>query len=107
MKIHGGKVKTRHFNQNPLIKNIRNYYLSTIVGKTSMRISDWNHFAWIDFLNWVERKFNLFHWKRRFVYPITLGAGFIYGYVFVSYLFGKNIVENEWNVGTLTPWDYS
>tara|TARA_B110000285_G_C14774279_1_gene445470 strand:+ start:145 stop:393 length:249 start_codon:yes stop_codon:yes gene_type:complete len=78
--------------------NIRNYYLSTKVGKFSMKISDTFHYAGIDFWKWLAVKSDIMHFKRRFVYPLTFIGGFIYGYVFVSYLYGKNIVENSFNM---------
>ena len=78
--------------------NIRNYYLSTKVGKFSMKISDTFHYAGIDFWKWLAAKSDIMHFKRRLVYPLTFLSGFIYGYVFVSYLYGKNIVENSFNM---------
>ena len=48
---------------------------------------------------------NLFYWKRRWLYPFTLCAGFFYGYVIVSNLINGNLAERKHMNSVMQPMD--
>jgi len=95
--LRQGKMRVRWgFRDNPLLLNIKKYYHQTRIGKLSIKTSDYSHHAGTRLANWITYKNRIFHWKRRFMYPLAFIGGWFYGYVFVSYLFGKNMYEFGW-----------
>ena len=73
----------------------------------STKVSDKTHSLTLKFGEYMTYKSSLYHWKRRWLYPFTLLAGFFFGYVVICHGFQTNIYEIGYCQTIFQPFDIS
>ena len=83
-RVKGGKLPARRrIADNPLVINVKQYYVTTRIGQLSHYISDSSHALANRFGSWLALRLTYYHWKRRWLYPAVLFFGFVWGYAVV------------------------
>jgi hypothetical protein len=107
--LRNGKIKVRRkVADAPLIINVKNYfYNETRIGRLSGMSSEFFHELGKKMFLWLEYKTSLAYWKRRFLYPGVILAGFFYGYFVVSDQISGNMYERGYNMPKHQPQDFT
>ena len=100
-------MKVRTWRSSPLYHNIREYFHTTRVGRSSKQLDDYCHRTGRNLGEWIVKKSRTNVFSRRFIYPCTIICGFIYGYVGICNFWSANLYERKFNHGVWQPWDYS